>query len=212
MNKNDSGWHDDSKDDNPGDRLTPDRRYLEPSNSTRPPARFQRFEKVLIATRRAGDPLDGQRGTVIWCDVPWFNRRTGAWVEWVYCIALPALECYRSFRESALEPTGEFDTEQAQLGSRYEISYDTVMGDDMGIVEGSYRLPGYLWQIFLFTNKAVPELRQSFATWQSGITGLEFKVPNGVAINHEFIVRAMSEVFGAASWIVVDGPDSLILK
>jgi hypothetical protein len=182
-------------------------------DSTRPPARFQRFERVVIAPRRAGDRFAGQRGTVIWCDPPWFDRRTGAWVEWVYCIALPALECWRSFLESDLEPTGEFDTEQGQLGSRYEISYDTVSEDDMGrVVEGSYRLPGHHWQVFLFTKEAVLELTHSFGTWQSGITGVRFEVPERIVINHEFIIGAMSEVFGAASWIVVSGPDSLVLK
>jgi hypothetical protein len=65
-----------------------------------------------------------------------------------------------------IEPTGEFDTERSQLGDRYEISYDTVMNDDMGAVEGSYRLPGHLWQVFFFSKEAVPELRHSFGTWQ----------------------------------------------
>ena len=77
-----------------------------------------------------GDEFVGHRGTVIWCDRPWFDRRAGAWVEWIYCLYLGASGCYRSFLESDLEPTGEFDTEQSQLGDRYEISYDTVMNDD----------------------------------------------------------------------------------
>jgi hypothetical protein len=62
------------------------------------------------------------------------------------------------------------------------------------------------------TKEAGPELRHSFGTWESGITGVAFEVPNQVLINHEFIIGAMSEVFGAAPWIVVDGPDSLVLK
>jgi hypothetical protein len=181
-------------------------------DDTCPSARFQRFETVLIANGRMGDRFSGQRGTVIWCDRPWFSRRAGAWAEWGYCVSFPSLECCRSFLESDLIPTGEFDTEQSQLGTRYEISYDTVMGDDMGFVEGSYRLPGCLWQVFLFTNEDVPELRHSFGTWASGITGVEFKVPRGAPINHDYIVKAMSEVFGADSWAVVNGPDSLVLK
>jgi hypothetical protein len=90
-----------------------------------------------------GDEFVGNRGTVIWCDRPWFDRRAGAWKEWIYCLSLGAFECYRSFLESDLEPTGEFDIERSQLGDRYEISDDTVMNDDdKGAVEGSYRLPG----------------------------------------------------------------------
>src|SRR4051794_28976943 len=98
------------------------------------------------------------------------------------------------------------------LGSRYEISYDIVMSDDMGFVEGCYRLPGHLWQVLLFAHKDVPALSHSFGTWRSGVTGVEFGVPRGTPINHEFVVSAMSEVFGAASWTVVNGPDSLVLR
>lgn len=177
-----------------------------------PTAEFHQFEKVLIANGRMGNRFTGQRGTVIWCDPPRFDRRIGAWKEWVYSVSLPALECWRSFRESDLRPTGEFDTEQSQCGSRYEISYDTVLNDDMGIVEGSYRLPGGLWGVLLFIKKDVPELRHTCGTWRSGITGVEFQVPLGVPINHDSIVRAMSEVFRADSWAVVSGPDSLVLK
>mgnify|MGYP001081379305 CR=1 FL=1 len=99
------------------------------------------------------------------------------------------------------------------MGNRYEISYDTgIDGDDTTTVEGSYRLPGHLWQIFLFSKEAVPELRHSFGTWKSGITGVEFEVPNAMTLNRELIVKAMTEVFGATAWIEVNGPDSLLLK
>jgi hypothetical protein len=180
---------------------------------TPPAARFQRFEIVSIANRRMGDEFAGQRGTVIWCDRPWFDRRAGAWEEWIYCLSLDGFGRCRSFLESDLEPTGEFDTEQSQLGNRYEISYDTVMDDeDTGAVEGSYRLPGHLWQVFLFTKEDVPELRHSFGTWQSGITGVQFEVPNPMPLNREVVVKAMTEAFGASAWIEVDGPDSLVLK
>jgi hypothetical protein len=80
--------------------------------------------------------------------------------------------------------------------------------DDSGTVEGSYRLPGHLWQVFLFTKEAVPELRHSFRTWQSGITGVQFEVPSAIILNREVVVRTMTEVFGATAWIEVNGPDS----
>jgi hypothetical protein len=180
---------------------------------TPPAARFQRFEIVSIANRRMGDEFVGHRGSVIWCDRPWFDRRAGTWTEWIYCLSLDAFGRCRSFLESDLEPTGEFDTEQSQLGNRYEISFDTVMNDDdMRAVEGAYRLPGHLWQIFFFVKEAVPKLRHSFGTWQSGITGVEFEVPNSMTLNREVVIKAMTEVFGAAVWIEVNGPDSLVLK
>jgi hypothetical protein len=104
----------------------------------------------LVANGRLCEHYAGQQGTVIWCKRPWFSRRTGSWKEWVYSVARPDLGCYQAFLESDLQPTGEFETEQSQLGSRYEISYETVFEDDDEIVEGSYRLPGRLWEVFLF--------------------------------------------------------------
>jgi hypothetical protein len=173
---------------------------------------FRRFEMVLIANRRMGDQFAGQKGTVIWRDRPSFDRRAGKWKEWGYCVWLPGIGRYGSYLESDLTPTGEFDTEQAHLGTQHEISFDIVMRDDMGIVEGSYRLPGHLWQIFLFTKTDVPEIEHDFVTWQSGITGVEFIIPNRITLNQNFIIGAISELFGATSWVVVPGPDSLILK
>ena len=86
------------------------------------------------------------------------------------------------------------------------------MGEDMRAVEGSYRLPGQFWQIFLFSNEDVPELRHELGAWRSGITGVEFEVPGRIGINQDLIVRAMSDVFGVESWSIVPGPDSLVLK
>lgn len=182
------------------------------TDDTCPIPRFQRLQNVLVANSRLGEHFAGQRGTVIWCDRPWFNRRTGSWEEWSYSVSLPGLGCYQAFLESDLKPTSEFETEQSQLGRRFEISYDTVVGSDEEVAEGSYRLPGGLWQVFLFVHGDVPEIRHEFGTWRSGITGVEFVVPRTVPINSGSIEKAMSEVFGAASWAVVRGPDSICLK
>jgi len=179
---------------------------------TCPPARFQRFEWVLIANGRMGADFAGKRGMVIWSDRPWFDRRAEAWREWTYCVSFVTPECCRSFLESDLQRTGEFGTEQSQLGIRHEISYDTVLDDDTGYVEGSFRLPGRFWQIFAFENADVPEIRHSFGTWESGISSVVFEVPRRVHINHSSIVEVMSKVFEATSWVVVTGPDSMILR
>jgi hypothetical protein len=175
--------------------------------------RFQRLQRVLVASGRLGGRFVGQQGTVIWCDRPCFDRRTVSWSEWIYSLSLPELGCYQAFLETNLQPTGEFDTEESQFGSRYEISYDTEFdGEESGTVEGSYRLPGRPWQVFLFEHGDVPEIRHSFGTWRSGITGIELVVPRSTPINCDCITRAMSEVFGTDAWAVVRGPDSIYLK
>ena len=183
---------------------------------TEPPCpipRFQRLQRVVVANERLGGHFAGQQGTVIWCDRPCFDRRTGSWSKWGYSVSLPELRCCQAFLESDLEPTTEFDTEESQFGNRYEISYDTVVeGDDIGTVEGAYRLPGRPWQVFLFENGDVPEIRHSFGAWRSGITGIEFVVPSSTPINTDCITRAMSAIFRTDAWVVVRGPDSIYLK
>src|SRR5262249_35314102 len=53
-----------------------------------------------------------------------------------------------------------------------EISYDLVMEDEMSFVEGTYRLPGGEWQVFIFIpwqgSNAVVWTRSE---WDSGVTG-----------------------------------------
>jgi hypothetical protein len=177
-----------------------------------PPSKFQRLERVIITNARLGEGWFGQRGTVIWTDRPYFDRRVRQWAEWGYCVHLPALNCYPSFQESDLTSTGEFDSEESHLGTGYEISFDTVLNDDMGNLESCYRVPGHHWQVFFFENNEATEPKYHFGTWQSGITGIMFDVPQGTPINEKYVMKAMAEVFGPQEWKVVRGPDSLILK
>ncbi len=175
-------------------------------DATCPIPRFQRLRKVLVANGRLGGHFAEQQGTVIWCDAPCFDRRTGRWSEWIYSVSLPDLGCCQAFLESDLQPTGGFETEQSLLASRYEISFDTVLeGDEHEVAEGSYRLPGRSWQVFWVEHRDVPKIRHSFGTWRSGIMGIEFAFPRAIPINRDRITSAMSEVFGADSWAVVDG-------
>ena len=113
--------------------------------------------------------------------------------------------------------TGEFGPEEAHRGRRHEISFDTGLEDDNPIVEGSYRVPGKFWQIFLFEKaddrgEPVAELRHEFGTWRSGITGISFLAPEGDVVDKAYILRAFASVFGTDEWVVVRGPDSLLLK
>ncbi len=186
-----------------------------------PPARFQRFEKVLI-TDKSGKP---HQGTVIWRDLVQYSPFTPSgftgiprrWSQWEYAVDLPDFGSCPTFEESRLQPTGEFDPEEAHLGRRYEISFDTGLGDDMTTVEGSYRIPGEFWQIFLFMKsdprgRPVAELRHHFGTWPSGMTGIEFSVPEEDLLDRDYVLRAFARVFGTEDWVVVRGPDSVLMK
>lgn len=169
-----------------------------------PPARFQRFEKV-------GLPAGGY-GTVVWCDPPCYNRRTGAFAEWAYSVYLPSEDRYRSFRESNLYPTGESEPESAYFGRICEISFDSVMGSDMAGVEGCYRTPGVFWQVYTFSKEDVPDVIHRSNIWESGIKGVEFEIPEATTLDEGFVIRTMTAVLGGGPWVVVSGPDSLVLK
>ncbi len=219
------------------DRLPLHPESLDMQDETAPAAKFQQFEKVLVVNARMGEDVAGHQGTIIWRDPPCFNRRTGEWAEWKYSVYLPVLDRCRSFVESKLETTGDFDEKDAHLGKRFEISFDLVPLDDMTIVEGkyrlnlpgkefwvpieeynrmegSYRIPGHFWQVFDFHKSDVPELRHHFEVSESGITSIAFDVPNAVVLYRDYLIRAMSKVFDIEpeSWTVVSGPDSMLLR
>lgn len=186
-----------------------------------PPARFRRFERVLVADA-SGRP---RRGIVLWRDLvqyrqyapPGFLGLPGKWSQWEYAVELPDFACCPTFEESRLEPTGEFDPEEAHLGRRYEISFDTGLEPDNRIIEGSYRVPGRFWQVFLFRKErkpgeSVPELCHHFGAWPSGMTGLEFDVPTDDVLDRDYLLRALAGVFGTDEWVEVRGPDSRLMK
>jgi hypothetical protein len=184
-------------------------------NEATPAAKFQRFEKVSL--RADGHPE--LRGVVIWCDYTrvsacdqGFKNPPRRWAEWTYSVYVPDRDCYHTLEESRLHPTGEFDSEESHLGKRFEVSFDTVPGNETSIEEGCYRLPGRFWEVFEFVKADVADLRHAVVTWPSGITGVRFDVPRSAALDRGYVIRAMSEVFAAASCAVVYGPDSLLLK
>jgi hypothetical protein len=185
------------------------------------PARFERFEKVRI-TDGTGRT---HPGTILWRSLVWYRQYAppgsigppGKWSQWEYIVDLPDSACCPTFEESRLETTGEFDPEDAHLGRRFEISFDTGLEADNCIVEGSYRIPGRFWQVFLFQKErrpgeSVPELGHQFGTWESGITGIEFDVPREDVLDRAYMLRAFASVFGTDDWVEVRGPDSLLMK
>ena len=187
----------------------------------RPVARFRRFEKVVV-TDAQGKP---HRGTILWRDLreysqfasPGFEGTPGRWSQWEYAVALPDFASCPTFDEDRLEPTGEFDTEDAHLGRRHEISFDTGLEADNDLVEGSYRVPGSFWRIFLFRKeddegRCFAELRRHSVEWPSGIAGITFDAPAEAVIDREYIFRAFADAFGTDDWVEVRGPDSMLMK
>jgi hypothetical protein len=97
---------------------------------------------------------------------------------------------------------------------RAEISYDLVMEDDMDFVEGTYRLPGREWQVFIFgpdASASRPEV-SACGKWQSGVTGVFVKCPPALRLNKGVVLAILSEALGVTQWEEVRGPDSIQLR
>ena len=94
-----------------------------------------------------------------------------------------------------------------------EISYDLVMEDEMSFVEGTYRLPGGEWQVFIFIPRqdstAVVWTRSE---WESGVTGLVIRFPGKVPLNKVVVESVLSEALGVSEWFEIRGPDSMRLR
>ena len=96
---------------------------------------------------------------------------------------------------------------------RGEISYDLVMEDEMGFVEGTYRLIGGDWQVFIFSRDSSsdrPTWRRD--QWESGVTGIVVRVPNGHVLNKHVVEAMLAEATGVTAWVEVRGPDSIQLR
>jgi hypothetical protein len=93
-----------------------------------------------------------------------------------------------------------------------EISYDLVMEPEMCFVEGTYRLPDNDWQVFIFSPRAVAEIRVTFCAWPSGVEGVFVNFPRGSGMNREIVERVLSDALGVRKWKEVRGPDSMQLR
>jgi hypothetical protein len=95
-----------------------------------------------------------------------------------------------------------------------EISFDLVMNDNMPFVEGTFRLPGQEWQVFIFgpdTTVVAPEVNPR-ARWESGVTGVFVKWPESLRLHKAVILQILSEHLGITKWNEVHGPDSMGLR
>jgi hypothetical protein len=94
-----------------------------------------------------------------------------------------------------------------------DISYDLVMDDDMSFVEGTYRLPGSSdWCVLIFSKRPIEQAVWRRSTWDSGVRGMNFHVPESMRLNASQVESLMSVALGIAHWRRVRGPDSMNLR
>jgi hypothetical protein len=98
-------------------------------------------------------------------------------------------------------------------GPRGEISYDLVMEDNMSFVEGTYRLPGGEWQVFIFSRFAdVSEPDVQPGRWDSGVAGVFVRFPKSGRLGKAEVEQVLAAATGVEGWTTVRGPDSMQLR
>ena len=94
-----------------------------------------------------------------------------------------------------------------------EISFDLIMDDDMDFVEGTYRLPGQDWEVFIFSRYAItkPEVKVG-CRWASGVTGVSVRFPQSGKLSKTVVLHTLADALGVTEWNEVHGPDSMRLR
>jgi len=188
-------------------------------SSELPAPKFKHYEHVVVRGEgpRCSDHR-GARGTVIWLDSFYVRRNPALPDKWLYIVHLPSHAIWRTFFQSDLESDGSIDPESAHLGQRPEISFDTVLEDDNGWAEGSYRLPGELWKVVIFNKDDVPEIQwrtnnwQRPTRWEREAMGMVIRFPQTARMGRADLLQALSKAVGASEWVELHGPDSMALR
>jgi hypothetical protein len=82
----------------------------------------------------------------------------------------------------------------------------------MDFEEGTYRLSGGEWQVFIFSRRDVAEPQVKTGRWDSGVTGVWVKYPSAALLNRAAVERVLGAELGITEFVVVRGPDSMNLR
>ncbi|HJT30929.1 MAG TPA: hypothetical protein VJ783_02600 [Pirellulales bacterium] len=93
-----------------------------------------------------------------------------------------------------------------------QISYDLVMEDDMDFVEGTFRLSGTGWQVFIIRKWPISATEFTQAQWANGVRGVVARVPESFSLNKEVVERTLGMWLQVDCWHQVAGPDSMSLR
>jgi hypothetical protein len=93
-----------------------------------------------------------------------------------------------------------------------EISFDLVMEENMAFVEGTFRVAGGNWQVFIFSRHPCKVLTIKPGLWNSGVSGFQVLFPALETLNKSVVKRILSDYLGITEWTEVRGPDSMQLR
>ncbi len=144
---------------------------------------------------------------------------TNIWFDRIYGRHVVTMDGqYRHVEEKDLTFTGETVGEATFLGTKNEISFDTVGPGGGRHSEGCLRRRGRFWECFFVRpveweegTPWLPRLRTS-AWGESGITGHLVEVEHRFVCTHAAVTRLLAELLEVEDFDEVRGPDSLWLK
>lgn len=93
-----------------------------------------------------------------------------------------------------------------------EISFDLLMTPDMEFCEGTFRLPGEPWQVFVVLRRDLHQAEIRRQRWDSGVSGLLITFPKSDILDRNVVIRLLSDALGVGDWAEVRGPDSMQLR
>jgi hypothetical protein len=93
-----------------------------------------------------------------------------------------------------------------------EISYDLVMEEDMQFVEGTYRIGGGDWRVFIVKKAPIPQSEVAPCQWESGVAGVTITMDESIRLNKRVVEEVLMAWLGVEKWNEVRGPDSMDLR
>lgn len=87
------------------------------------------------------------------------------------------------------------------------------MSDDMGWIEGCYRLPYRNWEVVcIIKEEGISRPNYKLRNWRADVTGIVIRVPQNSRLNARSAEELLSKIFKIQYWLNIQGPDSLRLR
>lgn len=93
-----------------------------------------------------------------------------------------------------------------------EISFDLVMESNMDFIEGTYRVDGGPWNVFIFKRDGIETPQIAPARWDSGVEGVLIRYPRTATLDKDTAQSILGTWLNVSTWFEVKGPDSMNLR
>ena len=174
---------------------------------------IHQFQNVVLTSLVGGED---EHGFSINKEIPELSGASGVvlWQDFWDSVLLVEVQIdgrvlWLRLPEERLEFIGGCEPPDRWLGTRHEVSFDTVEAGR----EGCLRRPGTFWECFFFQHGKTDSVTCQTSTWRSGITGHLFIVPEAFDFRDESLyLDAFATCLGMSPLHRVRGPDSTNFK